>query len=296
MDTEQLEEKIVERAESGERSRGGRSGRGGGRGGRGGGQGQGREVQVSRALSRLLRHQAENAGISLDDGGFARLDQVLSWGPLRSLKVGLDEVQSIVASNDKQRFSLKPNPETNPALSTGSQDASHWLIRANQGHSIKLDSASVLQPVTLEAGNLPAKVIHGTFFSSWPSIVASGGLKPMGRNHVHCSTGTPEEGVKSGMRRDAELIVELDVKASLEHGLRWWRSDNEVLLTEGDAEGLVSTRFFKLVTGRKAGVGVLWKDGEKVADLPEGLKIRTPHGKGQHGGGKRGGRGQERGL
>ena len=45
--------------------------------GRGGG-GQGREVQVSKALSRLLRHQAANAGIQLDDEGFARLDAVVS--------------------------------------------------------------------------------------------------------------------------------------------------------------------------------------------------------------------------
>lgn len=45
--------------------------------GRGGG-GQGREVQVSKTLSRLLRHQAANAGIQLDDEGFARLDAVVS--------------------------------------------------------------------------------------------------------------------------------------------------------------------------------------------------------------------------
>jgi hypothetical protein len=49
-----------------------------GRGRSGGGGGQGREVQVSKALSRLLRHQAANAGIQLDDEGFARLDAVVS--------------------------------------------------------------------------------------------------------------------------------------------------------------------------------------------------------------------------
>jgi hypothetical protein len=54
--------------------RGGRPGRGGGRGG-----GLGREVQISKALSRLLRHQAENAGIKLDDAGFAPLDRVVSF-------------------------------------------------------------------------------------------------------------------------------------------------------------------------------------------------------------------------
>ena len=41
-----------------------------------------REVQVSKALSRLLRHQAANAGITLDEAGFAELDKVVSPHPL----------------------------------------------------------------------------------------------------------------------------------------------------------------------------------------------------------------------
>lgn len=52
-------------------------GKGGGGGG-GGRRGGNRETQVSKALSRLLRHQAENAGIKLDGEGFAPLDRVVS--------------------------------------------------------------------------------------------------------------------------------------------------------------------------------------------------------------------------
>lgn len=49
------------------------------RGGRGGGsRPQDREMQISKALSQLLRHQAENAGIRLDAEGFAPLDRVVS--------------------------------------------------------------------------------------------------------------------------------------------------------------------------------------------------------------------------
>jgi 2'-phosphotransferase len=36
-----------------------------------------REVAVSKALSKLLRHAAEDAGLTLDGEGFARLDQVV---------------------------------------------------------------------------------------------------------------------------------------------------------------------------------------------------------------------------
>ena len=51
----------------------------GGRGGRAGGGGaEIREVAVSKALSKLLRHAAKDEGITLDAEGFARLDQVVS--------------------------------------------------------------------------------------------------------------------------------------------------------------------------------------------------------------------------
>ena len=54
------------------------AGRGGqrGRGGRGGAKGRG--VDLSRALTRLLRHQAGNAGIQLDSEGYAPLELVVS--------------------------------------------------------------------------------------------------------------------------------------------------------------------------------------------------------------------------
>ncbi|PFH57394.1 hypothetical protein XA68_15127 [Ophiocordyceps unilateralis] len=250
-----------------------------------------REVQVSRALSRLLRHQAESAGIKLDGDGFAPLEQVLAWGPLRSLNVSLQDVKHIVATNDKQRYTLKPSSEK-------SNSAPSYLIRANQGHSIKLDpSSSLLTAISRSASNVPARVLHGTYFAFWPAIEASGGLRRMGRNHVHCSTGDPDEddGVVSGMRRDAELVVELDVEASLQAGVKWWRSENGVVLTEGDENGLLSCRFFKSVTGRRLDVGVLWENGRKRADLPDGIVASFPSGKGRRGGNRGPGGGHQRG-
>ena len=215
--------------------------------------------------------------------------------------------------SDKQRFALRPKDPA--ANDTSSSDPADWLIRANQGHSIKVDSEALLRPIAIDAADgeagaddangeaaarpvpVPETVVHGTYFAFWPSIVASGGLKRMGRNHVHCSTGVPESdgAVVSGMRRDAELLVYVDVERSIrEAGMKWWVSDNGVVLTEGveegGEEGLVPARFFKEVVGRKKDVGVLWKDGEWVADLPEGLKVVVPMGKGGRGGRGRGGR------
>ncbi|KAG9254959.1 Tpt1/KptA family RNA 2'-phosphotransferase [Emericellopsis atlantica] len=236
-----------------------------------GGSGQSRQVLISKALSRLLRHQATNAGITLDAEGYAPLTAVLAYGPIKSLQATEEEVHREVESNEKQRFSTRQN------------DKGEWMIRANQGHSIKIEDEGHLAPLTPDT--VPAKVLHGTYFAFWGAIVESGGLKPMGRNHVHCSTGTPEEGVASGMRKDAELVIEVDVRRSMEEGgLTWWRSDNGVILTGGE----VSTKWFKLVTGRKEDVGVLWADGEWQADLPSDLKMRVPQGKGTNRGRGRG--------
>ncbi|KUI59568.1 tRNA 2'-phosphotransferase 1 [Cytospora mali] len=240
--------------------KGGRKGGPGGGGGKPADGGKQREKQVSMALSRLLRHQALNAGITLDKEGYAPLNRVLQWGPLRSLGVTVQEVIQVTADNEKQRFSMKPaNPAPSTSTSTPSEpdDPASWLIRANQGHSIKLESEALLKPITLEVGNVPEVVVHGTYFAFWPRIVEAGGLRRMGRTHVHCSTGLPEDeqGVISGMRKDAEVLVYVDVRRSLEDGaMTWWVSDNGVVLTEGAEgaeEGMVPARYFREVVGRR---------------------------------------------
>jgi 2'-phosphotransferase len=110
----------------------------------------------------------------------------------------------------------------------------------------------------------------------------------MVRNHVHFSTGLPEDtntGVISGMRADAEILIYIDIQKSLEDGtLQWWMSENGVVLTEGDENGLVPTRYWKLVKGRRQDVGVLWEDGVEVAELPQSVRgKKAPSGKGPRG-------------
>jgi 2'-phosphotransferase len=80
------------------------------------------------------------------------------------------------------------------------------------------------------------------------------------------------------MRSDAELLIYIDVQKSLEEeAMKWWISENGVVLTEGDEKGLVPTKYWRLVRGRKESVcGVLWEDGREVDVLPSHLKGRRP--------------------
>lgn len=222
----------------------------------------------------------------------------MKWPRLKSINITFADIKTAAADNAKQRFSMKPNPEHKTAADPESEDPSDWVIRANQGHSIAIESAALLTPISLAAGNVPEVVVHGTYFAFYQAIVESGGLKKMGRNHIHFSTGLPEDrqGVISGMRNDAEILIYVDIRRSLEDGgVSWWLSDNGVVLTEGDESGVLATRYWKRVEGRTQDVGVLWEEGKQVGELPEALRSsRPPMGKGPRGRGSNGGR--ERGL
>jgi 2'-phosphotransferase len=259
------------------------SGRGGGRGGRSNRAPLPRHVQVSKKLSWLLRHGAESEGLKLDGQGFINLQDVLTNRNLRSLKVTLDEVQQIVKENDKQRFTLLPITASDASdldqTPLPSADPAEYKIRANQGHSLKIDSEGLLQPIT--ADSIPATCIHGTTHAAWPLILASGGLKPMGRNHIHFATGLPSgfkslvdqdvstvaAPVISGMRKSSTVLIFVDVTKAMEAGVKFWRSDNGVVLSEGDESGVLPVDLFLRVEDR-TGAGVLVEEGRVVKDAP----------------------------
>lgn len=222
-----------------------------------------------------------------------------------------------MADNEKQRFSLIPiseapsasksTPDTIPAdgvtaaanLDIDESDPSNYLIRANQGHSIKVEEDGLLEPVTLDS-ELPSVVVHGTVHKAWPLIISTGGLKKMTRNHVHFAAGLPagfqiledaegvatasNEPVISGMRNTSSILVFIDLRKALEGGLKFWKSANGVILSEGNEKGIVPIEYFMRVEERKKGVGILVKDGEVVKDLSAELAKS-----GQGGGRRRGG-------
>lgn len=143
----------------------------------------------------------------------------------------------------------------------------------------------------------------------------------MGRNHVHFATGVPGHGttdvpgrttevphgakegkevVISGMRRDATVLVWVDVRRAMEEGgLGFWRSENGVVLCEGDGEGRVGLEFVGRVVQRvreRDGAWVervLWEGGRVVGEVVGGESAGM--GKGRRRGGKGGGGGEGRG-
>jgi 2'-phosphotransferase len=238
------------------------------------------------------------------------------------LKVTFEELKEIVADNDKQRFSLIPisdglstsdapseapidDAATAATFEIDENDPSNYLIRANQGHSIKVEEQGLLEPITLDS-ELPSTVVHGTTHKAWPFILSTGGLKKMTRNHVHFASGLPagfqslegdgdgetqanKEPVISGMRNSSGILIFIDLEKALKAGLKFWKSANGVILSEGDESGIISSKYFLRAEERKKGLGVIMRDGEVVKDLPDELTKGGGSGRGGRGGRRRGG-------
>lgn len=165
---------------------------------------------------------------------------------------------------------------------------------------------------------MPETVVHGTTHSAWLLIVATGGLKKMRRTHVHFASGLPagfksvvespqpvaatEDGAEnkgqpaviSGMRNSSSVLVFLDIKKAMGAGLKFWISENGVILSEGDEDGLISLAFFQRVEDRTGGLGVLVQDGVVVNEAPQSWASKGSGGRGGRGGGGSG-RGGNRG-
>ena len=72
-------------------------------------------------------------------------------------------------------------------------------------------------------------------------------------------TTMPTNAVISGMRKDCTHLIWVDIiKSMQEGGLKWWRSENGVILSEGDEAGLVGVEFVDRVEERKTGK-VVWR-------------------------------------
>ena len=86
-----------------------------------------------------------------------------------------------------------------------------------------------------------------------------------GGNEVAAAGATwgEEQKVISGMRANATIMIWVDVARSMkEGGLKWWRSENGVVLPEGDEQGTVSIRWVDRVELRGTGE-ILWRgEGE----------------------------------
>ena len=165
--------------------------------------------ETSKFISLILRHKPETIGITLDEHGWANVQEMIN-GINASSNHHLDEkmLEEIARTDEKQRYAF---------------NADHTLIRANQGHSIPVD-------VELEKRTPPAVLYHGTGEKYTASIEAQG-LLPKSRLYVHLSADL-ETARKVGSRHGQPVIYEVDCVAMDVDGYSFYLSANKVWLTE----------------------------------------------------------------
>lgn len=167
---------------------------------------QNKDVRISKLLSYVLRHKPDSIGLSLDPQGWAKIDELISKST--KVKMKRDDISRVVKNNDKQRFIVSEDGQS---------------IRANQGHSIKVDLGLTPTPP-------PAALFHGTATRFWPSIRVEG-LKKMNRHHVHLSEDE-DTAAKVGVRHGKLQILTVDSEAMAKAGHLFYVSENGVWLTD----------------------------------------------------------------
>jgi len=161
----------------------------------------------SKLLSLLLRHDPGKAGLTLGENGWVSVESLLVGIASISAPISRNELDLIVTTNDKQRFSFSEDRKS---------------IRAAQGHSIKIDLA-------LKAMQPPNILFHGTAEKSINAIMQEG-LKSQSRRHVHLSVDI-KTATRVAQRHGKPIILSLDTVAMVDEGIDFFQADNGVWLT-----------------------------------------------------------------
>ena len=168
-----------------------------------------RNNKTSKFIALILRHKPETIGITLDEHGWANVQELIDGiNATGKHHLDMELLEEIVRLDEKQGYSFN-------------EDRS--LIRGIQGHSIPVD-------VDLRE-TLPPKVLyHGTGEKYVPSIDEQG-LIPKSRLYVHMSADK-ETAKTVGSRHGRPVIYEIDCKSMSEDGYRFYLSENHVWLTK----------------------------------------------------------------
>lgn len=162
----------------------------------------------SKFLSFILRHKPEEVGLTLDAAGWVPVDVLLRALRNAGRPMSQQELEALVAGNDKKRFTI---------FGDGA------FIRAAQGHSIHVElGLSPLVP--------PEALYHGTARQNLDGIFMNC-LKPMERQHVHLSA-SPSDAERVGQRHGKPVVLQVPALRMQEEGHVFFVADNGVWLVD----------------------------------------------------------------
>lgn len=177
-----------------------------------------RTIKISKYLSKHLRHSPEALGLELAPGGWVSVVALLEACAKQRFPFTREELEEVVATNDKKRFSF---------------DDSGQQIRANQGHSTDVD-------LQLSPTEPPDILFHGTAERHIAAIQKDGLLK-MNRHHVHLSKDQ-ETAHRVGARHGKPVVLTVDAARMRQAGHLFYMSENGVWLVDAVPPEYLSKR------------------------------------------------------
>lgn len=162
---------------------------------------------TSKFISLILRHKPETIGITLDEHGWANVEELIAG--IRKMRMfDMEMLKEIVRTDSKMRYSFNEDMT---------------LIRANQGHSIPVD-------VELPTAMPPEYLYHGTG-QKYVESIEKIGLIPKSRLYVHLS-GDMATAIKVGSRHGKPVVYQVASGRMQEDGFVFYRSVNGVWLVK----------------------------------------------------------------
>jgi putative RNA 2'-phosphotransferase len=161
---------------------------------------------VSRYLSRVLRHEPQSIGLSLDAQGWAHIDEVVARAAAHGELLTPELVMQVAQGTDRQSFTCD----------------GAGRIRANHGHTVPVD-------LGIEPSEPPSILFHGTTVTSVAPIM-SAGLIPGLRQYVHLTVDTVTAS-SVGRRRGQPVVLRVAAGRMWAAGFKFVRSASAVWLT-----------------------------------------------------------------
>lgn len=167
-----------------------------------------RLVAISKVLSLILRHKAEQFGVVLDPEGYAPIEDVLAAVRSRISDATESDLVHVVETiePDKRRFTL-----------------SDGEIRANYGHSLR-------ERILHDAQVPPAVLWHGTTDKSVSNIIANG-IRPMQRQYVHLTIDV-SLATRVGARRGPPRVLKVDALRAHAEGVTFFAANESFWLAD----------------------------------------------------------------
>lgn len=167
------------------------------------------QVQLSKFLSLILRHNPSVVGLELDPEGWVDTKQLIdAINRTPNHSIDMELLQHIVAHNNKNRFGFN-------------QDQTR--IRANQGHSLDINLGyDPIQP--------PEYLYHRANTQSVQKFLTHG-IQSKHKKHAYMGA-SPQEAHKFGHWRGQPVLLRIHAQRMHQDGFQFYHSQSGIWLTE----------------------------------------------------------------